>query len=333
MPGHPDLPRKIPAVLLSKSDIFDSLKRIDEDPGARGRILQMESALRGRVNTLIGGLPRSSSVFAKFNTNPFVLMFYARQKLYSNVYEVERDLLSAKVFSSMETSAGNMIEKIALPIYGWEGVDSSMHSHESLLDGRRIDQQDGKFVGVTLKSGPRTLNDDMARNIANELVDRSSSWAVSHRVDEIDFTYGVLYGTKKQSNKKDWHILRNIDEMRPSTSELKTSHRQAWSIAYSDGPLTVSATVRVGLEWWEYLGGKDAWLELCCALIRSCIAPARGPQPRPIYTTSDLSDILDLSEIDDAYNVSLLQRSQLEWLLFLARHFCDGFRRDGASRH
>jgi hypothetical protein len=31
-----------------------------------------------------------------------------------------------------------------------------------------------------------------------------------------DFTYGVLYGTKKQSNKKDWHILRNIFEKLPA---------------------------------------------------------------------------------------------------------------------
>tara|TARA_R110000787_G_scaffold173158_1_gene285756 strand:- start:11719 stop:12705 length:987 start_codon:yes stop_codon:yes gene_type:complete len=324
--GHPDLPKNVPALLLSKKEIFDSLKRIDGDSKARERILAMENEFHSKIGTHIKGLPKASSKFAKFYTSPFVLMFYSKQRSYSHVAEIEEDLVPAKVFSSMETSAGNMVEKVVLPIYGWEVVHSAMHSHESLLDGRKIDQTGGKFVGVTLKSGPRTLNDDMAKNIGNELVERAPSWAVNHSVKEVDFTYGVLYGTKKQSNKKDWHILRNIDEHRPRQSSLSVSHKGAWSIAYSDGPLIVSATVRVGIEWWEYLGGKDTWIELCCALIRSCITPASDSQPPPNYTISDLPDILDTSFLDNGYNVSVLQRSQLEWLLFLARHFSDGFK-------
>ena len=80
--------------------------------------------------------------------------------------------------------------------------------------------------------------------------------------------------------------------------------------------------MRVGIEWWEYLGGEDAWLELCCALVRSCVVPVpkAGIQA---YRISDLESILDMSAIGPGYNVSLLQSSQLEWLLFLARHFCD----------
>jgi hypothetical protein len=325
MAGHPDLPKNVPAVLLSKIDIFDGLKRIDGDAQARARVLAMENEFRDKIGTHIKGLPQASSKFAKFYTSPFVLLFYSKQKAYSRVAQIEQDLVPAKVFSSMETSAGNMVEKVVLPVYGWEVVHSAMHSHESLLDGRKVDQQGGKFVGVTLKSGPRTLNDDMAKNIGNELVERAPSWAVNHGVKEVDFTYGVLYGTKKQSNKKDWHILRNIEETRPRQSSLTTSHKGAWSVAYTDGPLSVSATVRVGIEWWEFLGGKDTWIELCCALIRACITPDNGAQPAPNYTISDLPDILDMSMIDGSYNVSILQQSQLEWLLFLARHFSDGF--------
>jgi hypothetical protein len=218
-----------------------------------------------------------------------------------------------------------MVEKVVLPVYGWEVVQSAMHTYGSLLDGRKVEASANKFIGATLKSGPRTLNDDIARNIGNELVGRAPSWAVDHGVKEIEFTYGVLYGTKKQSNKKDWHILRNIDEARPGRSELLVSHRNNWSIAYSDGPLTVTSNVRVGIEWWEYLGGRWTWIELCCALIRACIHPATVLPAPHCYVISDMSDILDLSEIDDGYNISLLQKSQFEWLLFLARHFCDGF--------
>ena len=167
------------------------------------------------------------------------------------------------VFSSMETSAGNMAEKVVLPIYGWEVVHNAMQSHETLLGGRKIDQHGGKFVGVTLKNRPRTLNADMAKNIGNELVKFAPSWAVRHSVKEVDFTYGVLYETRKQSNKKDWHILRNIDESRLSHSKINISHKRNWCIPYSDGLLTVSSNVRVEIEWWEFLGGKDTCIELC----------------------------------------------------------------------
>ena len=327
MAGHPDLPKNVPAPLLRKADIFDSLKKIDNAEKARDRILAMENDFREKIGPHIGGLPNSSSKFAKFHTTPFVLMYYSQQKTYSRVAQIEQDLVPAKVFSSMETSAGNMVEQVVLPVYGWEIVHSAMQSHESLLDGRKVDQPDGKFVGVTLKSGPRTLNDDMAKNMGNEVVDLASSWVVGSSATEVDFTYGVLYGTKKQSNKKDWHILRNIDESRSSKSTLNNSHKGAWSIAYSDGPLSISATVRIGIEWWEYLGGKDTWIKVCCALIRSCVTPVNGPQPTATYTISDLAGILDLSDIASGYNVSILQNNQLEWLLFLARHFCDGFRK------
>ena len=157
----------------------------------------MESAFRSKIASHIKGLPSATSQFAKFYTNPFVLMFYSKQRSYSHVKQIEKDLVPAKVFSSMETSAGNMVQNVVLPIYGWEVVHSTMHSHESLLDGRKIGGASTTFVGATLKSGPRTLNDDMARNIGNELVHRASSWAVGHGATEIDFTYGGVVWDKK----------------------------------------------------------------------------------------------------------------------------------------
>lgn len=285
----------------------------------------METAFRPWLTTLIGALPASNAKFSKFNTNPFVLMAYSRQKSYRSVAEIERDLVPAKVFSSMETSAGKMVEKVVLPVYGWEIVASAMQTYNSLLDGRMIASPAGKLVCVTLKSGPSTLNDGTAKDIGEGLVRHASAWAVSSGAQHIDFTYGVLYGTKRQSNKKDWHILRHIDDARRRPSHLNTSHHGGWEISYSDGPLTVSATIRIGIEWWEYLGGPDAWLELCCALIRACIAPSTSVPSGSTYVISDLAEILDLTRLDSSYNVSILQRSQFEWLLFLARHFCDGF--------
>ena len=324
MAAHPDLPAPKP-LLLEKAHIFERLKALDQDSSAHQRILRMEQDFRARIDSHLTRLPAGNASFQKFNTNPFVLMFYSKQQQYGQVAEIERDLVPAKVFSSMETSAGRMIEEVVLPVYGWRDVASAMQSHESLLDGEKATQTPDRFVGATLKSGPRTLNDHMSMDIANDLVRLAPSWALSHGAQNVDFTYGVLFGTKKQSNKKDWHVLRNIDELRPPKSVVLQSHRKGWAIVYKDGPLTVSATVRVGIEWWDYLGGTDMWLELCCALIRACVVPVATPQGGARHLISDLDSVLDMSDLPAAYNVAILQRSQLEWILFLARHLADGF--------
>lgn len=349
MARHPDLPRRIPPLLLSKRDIFDRLKKIDSDRAAQRRILAMDTKFRERVRDHIRSLPSANTDFAKWRTNPFVLVFHSMQRSYSAVAQIEGDLAAAKAFSSMETAAGKMIEDVVLPVYGWEQIPSPMHSDQSVLDARKTgtgngqpptgprdvallgarkvepeSRHPGRFVCATIKSGPWTLNDDMARNIANDLVRNASAWAQTYNANEVDFTYGALYGTRKQSNKKDWHILRNIDEGRPPHTKRTASHKGAWAIAYKDGPLSVSAAVRVGIEWWDFLGGPDTWIELCCALIRSCITPASGHPPAQSHSITDMHQILDMSGIEDGYNVSLLQSSQLEWLLLLARHFSDG---------
>lgn len=320
--GHAGLPPTTPTTILSKRRIFDALRLIDSDEAAKGRILAMENNFRRRIDYHIAALPASNALFQKFNTSPFVLMFYSRQKSYSHVSQIEKDIIPAKVFSSMETSAGRMVETVVLPVYGWEAVPSTMHSAESVLDGRR-QEADGKFKAATLKSGPRCLNDEMAKDIGADVVRNVQAWAAGHNSDSVDFTYGVLYGTKRQSNKKDWHILRNMGEVLPASAVLQSPCAGKWDISYSHGNLSVTASVRVGIEWWDYLGGPNTWIELCVALIRVCIAPSQIQAVAPTYVISDLARILDLGPIPIDYNVALLQRSQFEWLLFLARHFCD----------
>jgi hypothetical protein len=41
------------------------------------------------------------------------------------------------------------------------------------------------------------------------------------------------------------------------------------------------------------------------------------------FTTADLPQIISLRSVPDDFNPALLQRSQLEWLFFFARHLCD----------
>ena len=319
--GHVDLPLAAPLLALRKADIYSALMRIDSAAASRDRVLQMETGFRRKIDAHLAGLPLANAEFKKFNTSPFVLLFHSKREGYQRVSQVERDIIPAKVFSSMETSAGRMVEEVVLPVYGWEVVPSQMHSPESVLDGRKTAGND--FLAATLKSGPRCLNDEMAQQIGRDVVANVVSWARNHGTQRVEFSYGVLYGTKRQSNKKDWHILRSMSEVLPDGTNVNEPHRRSWCIGYHSGGVEITATVRVGIEWWTYLGGPDAWLEVCIALIRACITAGPAIANPPDYIISDLAAILDTSGLPDAYNVALLQRSQIEWLLFLARHFCD----------
>ena len=306
---------------MNKRDILAQLTELDNNEKSRSRVLAMESDFRTRIDTTLASLPIAESPLRKFATNPFVLLFHSKKQGYSHVSEIERDLVPAKVFSSLETSAGKMVEQVVLPVYGWNTVESTMHSLHSVLDGSRLDT--GLFAGATLKSGPRTLNDTMAKEIGTDIAQCAPEWALENGVRRVCVTYGTLYGTQKQSNKKDWHILRNIDEARHERSILRESHMRRWGIRYVLDGLDISATVRVGLEWWEYLGGPLAWLEVGCALIRACIVPTSAPASGN-HVIAEVAHVVDLAGIvRHDFNVSVLQRSQLEWLLFLAYHFTD----------
>lgn len=318
--SHAGLPRPEP-LTLSKQVILRSLRELDADRDAVQRVLAMETDFRRRITSHVQSLPLEDALFSKFNTNPFVLLFHTLKKGYRHVGQIENDILPAKTFSSMETSAGRMVETVVLPIYGWQCVASEMHSSESVIDGRKLSRN--VLHLATLKSGPRCLNDEMSENIADAILANVVDWANAARVKKVDFTYGVLYGTKKQSNKKDWHILRNIAEKLPP-NELKVSPEDRWNCAFKKSGIVVDVTIRVGMELWNHFSDRDtAFLEMSCALIRACVIPTDATASSANYTIADLGDILSLESVPDDFNVSILQRSQWEWLFFFARHFCD----------
>lgn len=316
--GHAGLPSAT-ELRISKRQLLTALSAIDGSEVSRRNVLELETRLGSSITSHLSSLPTESSTFAKFNTNPFVLMIHTKNKGYTSIDQLEQDILPAKEFSSMETSAGRMIESVMLPAYGWQIVPSGMHTANSALDGKKIEPDMLKLV--TLKSGPRCLNDEMSANFADDIVNNVGHWANEAQVQNIDFTYGVLYGTKKQSNKKDWHILRNIKEKLP-TGSLITSPDNRWDCKFRVNGITVTVTIRIGLDWWQHLGGQHCFIELCTALVRACVR-AGGYDSTRRYRISDLGQIVSTQVVPDGYNVGLLQRSQLEWLFFLARHFCD----------
>lgn len=301
--GHPDLPRSLP-VRLSTAKIFEGLERIDSDPAARLRVLEMERRFRIRVEAYLSAKARKG----KPMTNPFVLMMHSRRMGYRGVAEVVRDIPAGAGFASMETEAGKMVERVTFEVFGWSIVESAMHSDNTVVDAWKID--DRTLRCATLKSGPRCLNDAMSKDIGSDMAKNVAGWASQNNADQVDFSYAVIYGTPLKSNKKDWHVLRNIAESIPQGSIVSQSHKKAWALGYTDGSVKISAAVRVGLDWWNYLGGPDTWIEVSAAFIRACIQP-----------TTDGIQVEALAPED--FNVAILQKSQLEWLLLTAKHFCD----------
>lgn len=316
--GYSGLPRAQKRS-LSRQQLLGQLQLVDNDQERRERVLRLETAFRNKIETHISSLPAQDAIFQKFNTSPYVLLIHARQRGYSQVSEIEADILPAKQFSSMETSAGRMVEEVVLPEYGWECVASEMHTSNSALDGKRLDSD--AYHLATLKSGPRCLNDEMSENFADAILANYSSWAGESDRRRIDFTYGVLYGTEKLSNKKDWHILRNIKQK--SGAALTISPDGQWSCQFELNAVTVDVTVRIGLDWWQHLGGNLCFIEVFTALIRACVNVGTADAINYQYTIRDLGDIVSTHHVREEYNVSLLQRSQLSWLFLMARHFCD----------
>lgn len=318
--------KNIPAaqsISFSKQTLLRQLQEVDSCNKAKARVLKLETAFREKIQTHTESLLPGNASFRKFNTSPFVLLIHAANREYSLVEQIEADILPAKQFSSMETSAGRMVEAVALPVYGWECVPSEMHSYNSALDGR-LPGSDPLRV-ATLKSGPRCLNDEMSENFADAVLSHARAWASDAGVKALDFTYGVLYGTPRQSNKKDWHILRNLSEkvQKRKGGKVLISPGQRWNCSFRVDGIAVAASVRIGKEWWRHLGGENCLVEVITALIRACVAPARTPTKRHEYTIGDLSDIVSIDGVSRDFNVGLLQRSQLPWLFLIASHFCD----------
>jgi hypothetical protein len=320
---HKGLPRPT-SLTLSKTALLRDLEALDKNKAATKRVLKMETDFRSRIGSHVNSLPTEKAKFAKFNTNPFVLMFHCMRQGYQHISEIEKDILPAKLFSSMETSAGRMVETVTLPIYSWEAAPSEMHSAESVIDGKKLSGD--ALCLATLKSGPRCLNDEMSSNIADDIIGNCAAWASQANVSKIDFTYGVLYGTRKMSNKKDWHILRNLDEKigQRSGGSIVVAPDGRWHCAFRLAKVNVTVTVRIGIELWDYIAGQRlAFVELATALVRACVAPTDIHPADFKFTIADLADIIRLDIVPKNYNVGILQRSQLEWLFFFARHFCD----------
>lgn len=322
MARNPDLP-KPEALILIKNRVPTFLQTLDVNQDSRERILKIENDFRSKIQSHLESLPTSNSKFRRFNTSPFVLLMQSLRKGYTHISQIESDILPSKQFSSMETSAGRMVEEIVLPIYGWSIVPSAMHTEFSALDGMKLEK--GKVKLATLKSGPRCLNDEMSENFADQILSNTCTWADKYDVDTIDFTYGVLYGTKKMSNKKDWHILRNIKEKLGSNNSMILDPANRWGGKFIIDGVNLNIDIRIGKDWWEYLCPHYGLYEMIIAIIRATISPTNSNFGDYEIEIDDLENIINPLPYFEGRNIAILQKSQLPWLYLMLYHFYDKF--------
>lgn len=229
------------ALVLTKEGLLRQLMRVDAEEASRSRIPVMETDYRKRIATHIQNLPTDEARFAQFSTNPFVLMIYTRKHEFSRISEIEAAILPAKAFSSMETSAGKMVEELTLRHYGWDPSPSGMQTTNSVIDGKKVSGD--TLCLATLKSGPSCFNDGTSESVADAIVGHCVAWAKDAGKRNIDFTIGTLYGTRKRSTKKDWHILRRVAEKLPQAVKVPPDGR--WNCSFEKDGIDVTLTVRI----------------------------------------------------------------------------------------
>jgi hypothetical protein len=313
-----------PSVPLTLLEVQEFLRLTTSADHANrfAKVAELEHALEQRMRQINA---RAPAIDGK-STNPFVLAAYAHLFDVQSLDQVDDIVAAAKVFSSIETAAGRVVEDVIPPFYGWQQIDSPGHTILSEIDSARV--VDGTVELVALKSGPMCINDSMVSQIANAVSTHWKGWADNWGVDRVRYIVGMNYSTARSSNKKDWHIVRLAEERlrlqganitnASTTAQARRPLAHAFFEADQDGKALRVETMQ-GRALWAHIGGSDdAFLEICWAMAKcmNALAVPVGSQ----FTTREMDEIVDFAGRLDAPDVP---EGEKQWLVLFARHFVD----------
>lgn len=268
---------------------------------------------------------RSPAIDGK-STNPFVLAAYAELFDVQQLRQVDDIVAAAKVFSSIETAAGRVVEDVIPPFFGWQQVDSPGHTVLSEIDSARVVGDTVELVA--LKSGPMCINDSMVSQIANAVSNNWLDWSNHWGVDKVRYIVGMNYSTAKNSNKKDWHIVRLAEErvagqgVNVSSSCTTPDGRRPIASSFfqaDQGVKELRVETLQGRALWAHIGDSDdAFLQICWAMAK-CLNAVAVP-PGGNYSTGEMREIVDFAS---RLNVADVSDAEKQWLVLFARHFVD----------
>ena len=294
------------------------------------QVAQLSAALETRMRQINA---RSPAIDGK-STNPFVLAAYAELFDVQQLKQVDDIVAAAKVFSSIETAAGRVVEDVIPPFYGWQQVDSPGHTVLSEIDSARV--VGNTIELVALKSGPMCINDSMVSQISNAVAHNWVDWSNHWGVDKVRYIVGMNYSTAKNSNKKDWHIVRLAEErvagqgvnVSRSCTTPDGTHPIASSFFQADqGSKELRVETLQGRALWAHIGdANDAFLQVCWAMAK-CLDAVAVPVGGN-YATGEMREIVDFAS---RLNVANVSDAEKQWLVLFARHFVDELEANNAA--
>jgi len=312
-------------IFITQTEVesFISAVELGCDEKLLERIKSLSSKLRERMRLINARIP---AIDGK-STNPFVLAAYAELFGTKNLTQVDDIIAAAKVFSSIETAAGRVVEDVLPPFYGWTQVNSPGHTVLSEIDSAKV-VGDTVYL-VALKSGPMCINDSMVSQIANAISKHWKEWADHWGVKKVRYVVGMNYSTASNSNKKDWHIVRLSEEniSRNGASIISSciipdSKRPFAVSTFSaqDGEYQISVETLQGKNLWEFIADDPvAFLEICWAMMLGLnVEGVRANNS--CFNTNGMAEIIKFAS---KVQSNATGDAQKQWLLLFARHFVD----------
>lgn len=317
-------------VRTSVADMQSFLQKYDADTGSQTRVKDLAAKFANRFDAINVNTPKIDGK----STNPFVLSAFARTQSIAKVAELDQLIAAAKMFSSLETALGRVVEDVVPSSYGWSQVHSPGHSVLSEIDSAKVDLLTSTVKLAALKSGPSCINDSMVSQIANAIATNWEAWADKWNVENVHYIVGMNYSTGKNSNKKDWHIVRLAEEkvaakganvsqscIRQIQVRGKSKPQALTNFIASNGQKNLTVEVRQGKGFWTAVGGirTDTFFEVCAAL--SLALTNLDSSPVPVNpTTGGLDEVVRRAE---GLSSQAMSDGELQWFALFVRHFVD----------
>ncbi|MDC0212774.1 PmeII family type II restriction endonuclease [Euryarchaeota archaeon] len=277
-------------VIQSASKLEEQLILTLNDEDALARIKKMSNLFSNRFESI----NIAKTEFKGTNTNPFVASALARIFDQTNVHDMSTLYIAGKAVSSIETAAGKIVEAVVPMVYGWKTIESPTNSPLSEIDCmiRRGDE----VILAALKSGPACINDSMSGKIASAICNHNNFWFNHFKCTKIRFIVGMNYSSPRNSNKKDWHILRLAEKdpdfgFESKGCSIHSSCIQDDNIAVNNLKVETNNNTLViqtshGESFWDLVSGPScrfATTEICLALANASTGTWELEKLRPWY--------------------------------------------------
>lgn len=249
-----------------------------------------------------------------YRANPYVLMATSSVMGLEAPRDFAQFLVNNKLYMGLETAFGKTIEGPvmgAYPIGAGEdrlwGEPSEKLDEFAALEGRGLSREEksrarnssvwrevdrstvyeGRRYLVTVKSGPRTINDTQVSAMKDAIRDNHSAWLEAsqenHNVEGIDVVLGLTYGTPKTTNNKDYQLINKLLDSGFEWEDEKG--KPGVLLDRETGRVRVYRLV--GLDFWSFVARPDdppsarfAFLEVLLALADALRKVSKGDEVR-----------------------------------------------------